>query len=169
MSNPHPNAIDTAPTTLILGLGNTLLSDEAAGVAVMRQLETDTALANVRFMDGGTLSFTLAGPIAECPRLIVVDAAAMGTPPGTVSVFENEAMDRQLGGKGKSVHEVSLMDLMDMARLSDTLPFPRALVGIEPAKVDWGDTLTPAVAEAVVCAADAIRTLLDSWNTDARS
>jgi len=155
-------------STLILGLGNTLLTDEAAGIEVIRRLEAAADLTSVRFLDGGTLSFTLAAPIADCPRLIVVDAARMGQVPGTVKVFEGEAMDRQLSGKGKSVHEVSLADLMDMARLSDTLPQRRALVGIEPAEMDWGDALTSTVAAAVPAAMDAVRTLVARWHDQSR-
>lgn len=151
-------------STLILGLGNTLLADEGVGIAVVRRLEAAADIAGAIFLDGGTLSFTLTGPIAEVSRLVVVDAAVMGTPPGTVRVFEGEAMDRQLSGKGKSVHEVSLLDLMDMARLTDTLPSPRALVGIEPEKVDWGDSLTPAIADAVPEAMAAVRALVARWD-----
>jgi hydrogenase maturation protease len=152
---------------LVLGLGNTLLTDEAAGIAVIRQLEKDHGdLPNVRYMDGGTLSFTLADPIAEASGLIVVDAAALGESPGTVRVFENEAMDRQLSGKGKSVHEVSLADLLDMARLTDTLPEKRCLVGIEPEAVDWGEQLTPPVAAAVPKAVTAIRDVIERWNAE---
>jgi hydrogenase maturation protease len=150
---------------LVLGLGNTLLTDEAVGIAVIRQLQADHAdLANVRYLDGGTLSFTLADPIAEASGLIVVDAAALGQAPGSVRVFEDDAMDRQLSGKGKSVHEVSLADLLDMARLTDTLPEKRCLVGIEPETVDWGEQLTPAVAAAVPKAVDAIRAVIERWN-----
>lgn len=152
-------------TTLILGLGNTLLSDEAVGIEVIRQLEATADLERVRFLDGGTLSFTLAPAIVDCSRLIVVDAARMDARPGEVRVFEGEAMDRQLSGKGKSVHEVSLADLMDMARLSDSLPRLRALVGVEPAAVDWGDTLSPAVEGAVPQAMEAVRGLVERWNT----
>ena len=88
----------------------------------------------------------------------------MGERPGTVRVFEGEAMDRQLSGIGKSVHEVSLMDLMDMARITDSLPGHRALVGVEPAVVDWGDELSPAVAAAVPEAMARIRDLLRAWD-----
>lgn len=150
-------------TTLILGIGNTLFADEAVGVEVIRRLEAAGDLEDVVFIDGGTLSFTLAAPIADSPRLIVVDAAILGEPPGTVRVFEGEAMDRQLSGKGKSVHEVSLMDLMDIARLSDTLPEQRALVGVEPQVVDWGDALTPTVEAAVPQAMAAVRELVARW------
>lgn len=152
-------------TTLILGLGNILMTDEAVGAEVIRRLEADTApSASLRFVDGGTLSFTLAVPIGECPQLIVVDAAAMGDPPGSVRVFEGAAMDRQLRAHANSVHEVSLSDLMDMARLTDTFPIRRALVGIEPERIGWGERLTPAVAAAVPLAVARIRELLADWS-----
>ena len=164
---PVNDAGESPPRTLILGLGNTLLTDEALGAVVIRRLEAEGGLGDVGLLDGGTLSFTLSGPIADSPRLIVVDAAVMGEPPGTVRVFEGEAMDRQLSGIGKSVHEVSLMDLMDMARITDSLPSHRALVGVEPAVVDWGDELSPAVAAAVPEAMARIRDLLRTWDGEA--
>lgn len=141
---------------LVLGIGNTLLSDEAVGVVAMRALQQDWGeREGVEFLDGGTLSFTLAVPIGECDALLVIDAARFGEPPGTVRCFEGEAMDRFLGENRKgSVHEVGLVDLMAIARLGGHWPTCRALIGIEPAKVDWGEALTPAVAEALpaVCA-----------------
>jgi hydrogenase maturation protease len=154
--------------TLILGIGNILLTDEAVGAAVLCALEPIAeADPDIRLYDGGTLSFTLAGPISDAARLIVVDAAELGDPPGTVRVFEDEAMDRQLSKHAKSVHEVSLADLFDIARLTDTLPRRRALIGIEPQRVDWGDQLTPAVAAAVPDVIGQIGDLLRRWRDDA--
>jgi len=152
-------------TTLILGLGNTLLlSDEAVGPRVVEQLRQEApAREGIRYLDGGTLSFTLAEPIAAATRLIAVDAARLGEPPGTVRVFEGETMDHQLRAHAKSVHEVSLADLLDMARLTDSLPSRRALVGIEPAKIDWGECLSPPVAAAVGEATARIRALIERW------
>lgn len=152
------------PTTLILGLGNVLMTDEAVGATVVRRLALQSDPDGpLLFIDGGTLSFTLAAPIGDCPRLVVVDAAVMGDAPGSVRVFEGEAMDRQLRAHAKSVHEVSLSDLMDIARLTETLPAQRALVGIEPAYVGWGDRLTADVEAAVPAAIAAIRELLARW------
>jgi hydrogenase maturation protease len=151
--------------TLILGLGNVLMTDEAVGPVVVRrmQAETDPAMP-LLFIDGGTMSFTLATPIEDCQRLIVVDAAALGEPPGSVRVFEGEEMDRQLSQHAKSVHEVSLADLLDMVRLTDKLPERRALIGIEPAVLSWGDSLTPAVEAAVPIAMAKVRALIDRWD-----
>lgn len=151
--------------TLVLGIGNTLLSDEGSGVHVINHLrrhhpETD----RLRYLDGGTLSFTLAPEIGENDHLIVVDAAQLKEAPGTIRCMENEAMDQFLGQTKRSVHEVGLLDLMDIARLTDTLPERRALIGIQPDSVDWGDQPTEAVAAAIPQAAQMVLELVDRWS-----
>ena len=154
--------------TLILGIGNTLLTDEGVGVHVVRHLVASHAdEPDVTFLDGGTLSFTLAGDIADHEGLIVIDAARLDAPPGTVRCFEEAEMDRYLGRPKMSVHEVGLSDLMDMARLSDTMPQRRALIGIQPASLELGSEPSPVVEAAVL---EAARVALDRarrWHTEA--
>ena len=141
---------------LVLGIGNTLLADEGVGIVAIRELEARFGTReDMEFLDGGTLSFTLAVPISECTALLVIDAAELGATPGTVRSFEGEEMDRFLGANRKSsVHEVGLLDLMSVSRLTGHWPERRALIGIQPALVDWGEALTPAVAAALpeICA-----------------
>jgi len=154
--------------TLILGIGNTLLTDEGAGVHVVRYLaEHHAGEPDVTFLDGGTLSFTLAGDIADHEGLIVIDAARLDAVPGTVRCFEDAQMDRYLGRAQMSVHEVGLSDLMDMARLSDTLPRRRALIGIQPADLDLGSQPTAVVEAAVPEAARLALDLARQWRAEA--
>ena len=62
--------------TLILGIGNVLLQDEGAGVHAIRMLAERVAERDdIELMDGGTLSFSLAGAIEDAEHLIVIDAA----------------------------------------------------------------------------------------------
>jgi hydrogenase maturation protease len=152
-------------SVLVLGLGNTLLSDEGVGVHTVRHLETlPNTPETVRFLDGGTLSFTLAGPIEEADQLIVVDAAELGAPPGTLRCFEGADMDAFLGSNRKrSVHEVSLLDLMAVSHLTGRLPSRRALLGIQPASTDWGEQPTAPVAAVIPAAAEQIRDLIERW------
>jgi hydrogenase maturation protease len=151
-------------TTLVLGIGNTLLSDEGVGVHVVHYLAREHAAEpGLTYLDGGTLSFTLAEPIAEHDNLIVIDAARLGEAPGAVCCLEGPAMDRYLTGNRQSVHEVSLLDLLDIARLSETFPRRRALIGIEPAHLDWGDAPSAAVAPAVPVAASEVLALARRW------
>ena len=154
-------------SVLILGIGNTLLTDEGIGVHVVRQLQaTYPSHQQVHLLDGGTLSFTLAEPIARASGLVVVDAARMDCPPGSVRVFCNDGMDSYLQNARLSVHEVGLTDLLDISRLSNSLPRQRCLVGIEPDCLDWGEApssaLLPAIDEAIL----AILTILQRWGVD---
>ncbi len=151
--------------TVVLGVGNTLLSDEGVGVHVMERLRRDhPELDAVDFLDGGTLSFTLAGPMAEADQLIIIDAAELKSPPGTVSLFEDGAMDDYLShGKRRSVHEVSLLDLLAIAHLTDSIPPRRALIGIQPQQVDWGEEPSPAVAAAIPLACEMAVNLMRKW------
>ena len=151
--------------TLILGIGNTLLTDEGIGVHVTRHLEDlIPPVQDIRYLDGGTLSFTLAAEIESTDNLIVIDAAQLQAPAGTVRTFLNEAMDDHLGTAKRSVHEVGLLDLMDIARLTETLPANRALIGIQPESMDWGDTPTPTVKNSIEQAAIAAIQLLEQWH-----
>ena len=151
-------------TTLVLGIGNNLLTDEGLGVHAVRYLETHHPdEPGLTYLDGGTLSFTLAEPIAEHDNLIVVDAARFGEPAGTVRCLVGDEMDRYLTGNRASVHEVGLMDLFDIARLSDTFPQQRALIGVEPEGLDWGEYLSPAVAPSLPRVAALVLELAARW------
>lgn len=157
-----------AGKTLVLGIGNTLLCDEGAGVHTVRCLEAGTCgripADDVEFLDAGTLSFTLATRLEEAGALIVIDAARFDAAPGSVRVIEGEAMDAFLDRQRRlSVHEVSLVDLLQILRLTGTLPRRRALVGIEPASLDWGETPSEPVARAIPRAAAAVIELIERW------
>jgi hydrogenase maturation protease len=153
------------PHTLVLGLGNVLLGDEGVGVrAVQRLTAAFGDERDVRCLDGGTLSFALAGPIEDCERLIVIDAAELRAAPGSVRVFEGEAMDRFVGAGGKrSVHEVSLADLLSIACLAGRLPGKRALIAIQPAFVGWSEAPTTQGAAAIERACALAQELIGRW------
>lgn len=151
-------------TTLVLGIGNTLLSDEGIGVHVVEALaERLTDNDDVTLLDGGTLSFTLAAAIEDAERLIVVDASELKAAPGTVRTYVDDDMDAFLNGPRRSVHEVGLTDLMTIARLADQLPSPRALVGIQPEVLDWGERPSAAVAAAIPVACGEVNRLIEAW------
>jgi hydrogenase maturation protease len=143
--------------TLVLGIGNTLLTDEGVGIHVLQALEPELAhWPEVTLLDGGTLSFTLAGPIEDADALIVVDAANIKSRPGGWTLLKGEEMDAFLMSNRKaSVHEVGLTDLRAIAILAGHWPEKRAMLAIQPQTIDWGEQPTPAVAAAIpsVCAA----------------
>ncbi|MDO9219519.1 MAG: HyaD/HybD family hydrogenase maturation endopeptidase [Thiobacillus sp.] len=151
--------------TLVLGIGNTLLTDEGIGIHVLQALEPELAnWPDVTLLDGGTLSFTLAGPIEEADALIVVDAANIKTQPGGWTLLKGEEMDAFLMSNRKStVHEVGLTDLRAIAILAGHWPEKRAMLAIQPDVIDWGEQPTPSVAAAIPPACAAICELIREW------
>jgi hydrogenase maturation protease len=150
--------------TLILGIGNTLLSDEGAGIHALNLLQSrHPDLKNITYIDGGTLSFTLAAYIEDCDNLVVLDAAELKAPPGTVKTMAGEEMDTFLGAARRSPHEVGLLDLFDIARLTESLPENRALIGIQPASIEWGMAPTAGVADGLPVAVEQAIELLGQW------
>lgn len=153
----------------MLGIGNTLLTDEGAGVHALEALRaTYPQPEDVTYLDGGTLSFTLAGEVEDADNLIVIDAAQLKREPGAVACMTNEAMDEFLGSCKRSVHEVGLLDLLDIARLTDSLPSKRALVAIQPDKIDWGEQPTKPVAEAIPTAVNHVIGLMHQFSEQAQ-
>ena len=152
--------------TLVLGIGNTLLTDKGVGVHAIQYLKDHYAnLPDIEFLDGGTLSFTLAAPVEQADRLIVIDATQLNGKPGSVRAFVDADMDAFLNQqKNCSVHEVSLIDLINIARLTDQLPQKRALIGIQPENIDWGEQPTPAVRAAIPVAVRKTLDLIGEWN-----
>lgn len=150
--------------TLLLGIGNTLLTDEGAGVHAMTAVQNHLGeRPGINYIDGGTLSFTLASEIEDSDTLIVFDAAEMHQPAGSVHVFIGNDMDAFLGRAKRSPHEVGLLDLMDIARLTDALPTRRALVGVQPETFEWGMSPSPAVQKAMPDIVTETLRLLCSW------
>ena len=150
---------------LVLGIGNTLLCDEGAGIHALELMQAQVPeIPGAVYVDGGTLSFTLAVYLEDCSHMIVFDAAEMKAEPGSVRAFVGEDMDAFLGVAKRSPHEVGLLDLFDMARLTDALPAQRALIGIQPANMDWSTRPSALVEQALPRAVAAATDLLNRWH-----
>ncbi len=149
---------------LVLAIGNSIRTDDGAGPHAVERSKRELYGEAVEWMDGGTLSFTLLPSISGRDALVVVDAADLGEPSGTVSVAMGPEMDRLLSrGKLSTAHEVSLTDLLATAALVGQLPVRRALVCIQPEYTGWGTEPTETVARAIPKACDAIREILEEW------
>lgn len=154
--------------TLVLGIGNQLMSDDGVGGMAVRRLQAKTAgNSDVSCLDGGTLGYLLVGCIEDAENLIVIDAAQMDAQPGEVRVFENEDMDRFLSvNPSRSVHEVGLSDLMDMAILADRLPQRRALIAIQPQNTQIGEALSDPVAQSLPAVCTLALELINKWSAN---
>ena len=106
---------------LVLGIGNTLLGDEGVGVAVIDHLNAKGGIpADVDLLDGGTGSMVLLEPMREARRMILVDATADGSPPGTIQrLVPKFSTDFP---PSLTAHDIGLRDLLDTFYLLGETP-----------------------------------------------
>lgn len=151
----------------MLGVGNPIMSDDGVGLRLLSALASlEPPLDGVEYVDAGTLSFLLLPRIEDCESLLLLDAARFGGPAGEFRAVDGARMDEFLKSSSCSVHEVGLRDLLDAARLTEALPARRALVGIEPGRVAWGESLSPAVEASIPAAVTLARSILERWSRD---
>jgi hydrogenase maturation protease len=148
---------------LVLGVGNPLMSDDGVGLRLLQALASSCPIEGIEFVDAGTLSLLLLPRLEAADALLVLDAARFEAEVGAVRALEGPAMDEFLRSSRCSVHEVGLRDLLDAARLTGGLPQRRALVGVQPLEVSWGESLSPAVELAVPAAVASAREILARW------
>jgi hydrogenase maturation protease len=139
----------SAPATyVVLGLGNTLHSDDGIGPQAIERLRSDPRVPeDVALIEGGTLGLELLTYIWDCSYLLVLDAVDVGQLPGTLVRMSSEEL-QTLPGKG-SVHQLGVADLLVALRVLAQRQPTVVLLGVQPATTDWGTELSPAV-EAVM-------------------
>ena len=125
-------------TIAVVGIGNSLLTDDGAGIHALERFADNNSDDDVICIDGGTVGLALLDRLSNLDGLVVLDAMKLKLKPGTVTVLTGEDMDAHLLSQNGSVHEVGLSDLMDALRLRGDLPEQRAIVGIEPEDMGWG-------------------------------
>ncbi len=132
--------------TLVLGLGNILLSDEGVGVRAVEALIEQVQLPpDVEVLDGGTSGMDLLDQIAGRAHLIVVDAVRTGRPPGSIVRLAGDEVPSFFTSK-LSPHQLGLSDVLAVLRLMDAAPKRITVIGVEPVCLDLALELSPAVA-----------------------
>ena len=133
------------PHTLVLGVGNLLMSDDGVGVHAVQRLEKQVLPPGVEVLDGGTCGLDLLQFFEGVERLIVLDAANLGREPGAIVRLEGEDVPAFLAMK-VSPHEINLPELLFSAKLSGIYPREVVVLGMQPETIETGVALSPPVA-----------------------
>jgi len=151
---------------LVLGLGNTIMSDDGFGGRAVETLRARfTFGSGVRLEDGGTLGLDLLPMIEEAEKLLIIDALEMDARPGSVFRLEGEEVPRALASK-VSVHQMGVQDLLAVAELQGNLPGELVVWGVQPQTVEMGIELSPQVAPALDKVLDGVLVDLHRWGVE---
>ena len=134
---------------VILGIGNTILSDEGVGVHAVTALEQQYRLpAGVEAIDGGTAGMELLEPLSDLDLLVVLDTIVAGKPPGTVIGLAGAEVQVFFRRK-LSPHQIGLADVLASLELLGQLPKETLVFGVQPLSLELGMEMTPPVAARV--------------------
>jgi hydrogenase maturation protease len=156
-----------AAETVVIGLGNVVLSDDGLGVHAVRRLRQRYSLSDrVELIEGGTAGLLLLPHLADARRAIIVDAIDTGAPAGTLIRLPGEDW-ASVFAIGITPHDVGLRDLLGAAKLSGAWPRELVLHGAQPASTEIGTELSAPVAAALDPLVCAIFAELAAWDASA--
>ncbi|MFQ5576894.1 MAG: HyaD/HybD family hydrogenase maturation endopeptidase [Anaerolineae bacterium] len=156
---PHQNATHT----LILGVGNLLLTDEGIGIHAIQQLQKRYHLPDgVQIIDGGTLGMDLLYYLEGVKNLLLIDAVETNGEPGTIIRLEGDNVPAHFSLK-MSPHQVGVPDMLFAAKLKDMYPEHVVLLGVKPGVLNTGLDLSPPVAACLDSLVEQARQQLATW------
>jgi len=153
-----PDPSNEVKRILILGLGNPLLGDEGIGVRVVEELKGLELPDGVVVVEGGTTGLGLIGLMEGYERVIIVDAADMGHPPGRVVRFTPLEVQLKTAEAPLSLHQIGLEEVLALAEALEVAPAELVIIGIQPSQLEVGAGLSPEVERAIP---QIIRIILD--------
>lgn len=137
--------------TLIIGCGNLLRGDDAAGPVLVRRLWERGLPEGVRCADGGTGGMDVAFQMRGVPHVILVDACSSGAEPGTIYRIPGEEVEHLPPLGQLNLHAFRWDHALAFARwmLKDDYPRHVEVYLIEGLALGIGAPLSPAVDAAI--------------------
>lgn len=127
---------------LVLGIGNTLLTDEGIGVHAVNDLRAEQWPDGVHLIDGGTFTQDLFHLFLGYHHLLVLDVVKAGREPGTLYRLSEDDLVKDENQR-LSLHDIDLLDSLNMAGMLGRRP-KLHIVGVEPKDfATWSMELTP--------------------------
>lgn len=134
---------------VVLGIGNTIMSDEGVGVHAVEALRRSYTLPGcVDIIDGGTSSMELLDDLADVDLLLVVDAVKAGKPEGTLVRLADREVPVFFRSK-LSPHQIGLSDLMASLEFVGQSPKRTVVIGVQAENFELGLEMTPPIAARV--------------------
>ena len=148
---------DSTAGVLVVGLGNDLRGDDAAGIEVARRLRQSRARPGIRVHEHQGDPAELLELWRGSDAAVLVDCMRSGAPAGTIRRFDAAPRPLPAQRRGStSSHVFALMDAIELGRALERLPPQLLVYAVEGRTFEAGSALSPRVEMALVRLADAV-------------
>jgi hydrogenase maturation protease len=137
--------------TLVLGIGNSLRSDDGIGIHVVESLREENLREGVNIREGLS-GLDILGAIAGYERVIMIDAIKCGGEPGTVYKFSVGDLHAQQTLHAFSTHDVDIPTMLKLGRdlYPGKMPEDIVIIAVEAEDIEtFSETCTPKVEKAI--------------------
>ncbi|MBN2417159.1 hydrogenase maturation protease [bacterium] len=137
------------PRILILGLGNTILSDDGVGIYVARLIREEVPESCAAVAEASLGGLELLDLMAGYDKVILIDAMVLPDgPPGTVERVNADDLE---GGSAMARHQIPFAEALELAvRLNMDVPDDIVIYGIRVTDtMTFSEECTPAVRNAI--------------------
>jgi len=142
--------VDGKTKTLILGMGNSLLSDDGVGIRVVAELKNRLSEPEITVMETGVAGLSLLDLLVGYERAIIIDAIqTVDGKAGQIYRLDPKAFDTAL--HTASSHGIDFTTALEFGKKLG-LPLPQEIVilAIEASDVStFNEECTPEVKQAV--------------------
>jgi hydrogenase maturation protease len=159
---PVQRASAAQTQTLIIGCGNLLRGDDAAGPEFVRRLRLLGLPEGVMCIDAGTGGMDVALHMRGVPEVVLVDACRSGSEPGSLFEVPGEDVEHLPPPSGINLHAFRWDHALAFARdlLGDDFPRKVTAFLIEAVAFEPGAGLAPEVDQAVDALVELLHTRL---------
>jgi len=132
---------------LVAALGNSLMSDEGIGVAVLARLrDRAERYPHAEFIDLGSSAMRALHVMAGRRKAVFIDCALMDDEAGTIRRFTPGQVRSRKDMAGFSLHEGDLLKVIELSRALGECPEEVVIFGIQPEKIEPGESLSPVLS-----------------------
>ncbi len=131
---------------VVIGVGNDLRGDDAAGRETVRLLVPSPSLVLHEHPGDAPGLVSLWGPDDD---VVIVDAVVSGEPPGTVLEIDALAGELPAAVSWATTHGAGVAEGVELARALGLLPRSLVVPGVTAKQFDLGAPMTPEVERAV--------------------
>jgi hydrogenase maturation protease len=147
----------------ILGIGNTLFSDEGVGIHLLPILEEALKdYENIEIIEGLTDGMKLLGPVEDAENLIIIDAINAGKEGGTIIALEGDEIPAYFGIK-MSIHQLGFQEVLLAAKMRERYPEQIVMFGMQPSSLQMGIELTEKNQEKLGDLAQVVMDQVNRW------
>lgn len=154
-----PDLRRAAMDVVVLGSGEAGRSDLAAGICVAEAL-AERAPDDVRIL-AGSIDGSIEPELDGATHILVIDCVDVGRSPGSVVLFDGASLSPCIALA--SIRDPQVAHVLFLAGQHADAPEEIALLGVQPARTEAGDALSPEIEAAIPELVDLALAVLGSW------